>query len=185
MKKLMVAVLGCAMASGAMAESAGFQLSLTPDIAIQDRNTEITGLSIGIWNENPSPKFNWQIGFANGTTGDSVGVQFPAIYNYAESYTGLQLGIVNYSTEQFVGLQWGVVNVANELTGAQLGTVNVAQSVDSGFQMGVVNYAATADNLFQLGVINIIADNAWFSDFPDDLAQGMVIVNWSFGAKKK
>ena len=44
------------------------------------------------------------------------------------------------------------------------------------------NYVAnqTANGL-QIGFVNIIADNAWFKDFPNDLAKGMVFVNWSFG----
>lgn len=188
MKKLIIAVLVCAVAGGAMAESAGFQLSLTPDIAIKSRDTEINGVSIGVWNENPSPKFQWQFGFVNGATGDSVGVQWfiflPTIYNYAENYTGAQMGWVNYTKGNFKGLQWGWLgNYAGSLTGAQLGLVNIAQGVPAGFQWGLVNYAATADNLFQLGLVNIIADNAWFKDFPADLAQGFIIVNWSFGGE--
>ncbi len=185
-KKLMIAVLSCAVVSGMAARGAGFQASLTPDIAIQDRDTEINGVSIGVWNENPGSQ--WQLGFVNGATGDSAGLQsfvfLPTIYNYAENYTGVQLGIVNYASGEFIGLQWGFVDIANSLTGVQLGAVNLAQSVDGGFQCGVVNYAETAHNLFQLGLVNIIADNAWFSDFPNDLAQGMVIVNWSFGGEK-
>ena len=172
MKKLMVITLGCAVASGAFA--AGFQASLTPDIAIHDRDTEITGVSIGVWNENPAPKFNWQLGFVNGATGDSVGVQWfvflPTFYNYAENHTGLQWGLVNY--------------VSEEITGAQIGMVNIAKNVDGGFQWGLVNYAETAHNLFQLGLVNIIKENEWFTDFPSDLAKGMVLVNWSFGGSK-
>jgi len=188
MKKLMIITLGCAVASGAFA-TAGFQASLTPDIAIHDRDTEIQGASIGVWNENPSPKFNWQLGFVNGATGDSVGVQWfvflPTLYNYAENYTGAQMGWVNYTSGDFVGLQWGWIgNWAGSLTGAQLGTVNIAKEVDGGFQWGLVNYAGTAHNLFQLGLVNIIADNEWFKDFPSDLAKGMVLVNWSFGGSE-
>ena len=168
MKKLMIIALGCAVASGAFA--AGFQASLTPNIAIHDRDTEIAGASIGVWNENPSPKFNWQLGFVNGATGDSVGVQWfiflPTIYNYAENYTGAQVAFVNYTSEKFIGLQTGFVNIAGTFTGLQLGTVN---------------YAKSAHNGLQIGLVNIIADNAWFKDFPGDLAQGMVFVNWSFG----
>ncbi|MCK4565461.1 MAG: hypothetical protein KAU94_12400 [Verrucomicrobia bacterium] len=170
MKKFMIIALGCAVATGVLAESKGFQASLTPDIAVHDRDTEINGVSIGVWNENPSPKFNWQLGFVNGATGDSVGVQWfiflPTIYNYAENYTGAQLGFVNYTSDTFVGAQLGAVNIAGTMTG---------------FQWGVVNYAGTANNLFQLGLVNIIADNEWFSDFPSDFAKGMVLVNWSFG----
>lgn len=186
MKKIIIAVLAAATAFGAYAEKAGFQLSLVPDIAIQDRTTEINGVSIGVWNENPSPEFQWQFGFVNGTTGDSVGVQWfvflPTIYNYAENYTGLQMGFVNVATGSMTGLQWGWLgNYAGDLTGVQLGMVNIATAVDGGFQWGVVNYAETANNLFQLGLVNVIADNEWFSDFPSDLAQGFVIVNWTFG----
>ncbi len=172
MRKLMIVALGFALASSAIAKTAGFQASLTPDIAVQDRTTEINGFSIGVWNENPSPEFQWQLGFVNGTTGESVGVQWfvflPTLFNYAENHTGAQLGWVNYASESITGLQWGMVNITGQLTGLQL---------------GLVNYAKTAQNGLQIGLVNIIQDNEWFSDFPNDLAKGMVLVNWSFGSK--
>ena len=179
MKKLMIVVLGCAVASGVMA--AGFQASLTPDIAVQDRDTEINGVSIGVWNENPSPKFQWQFGFVNGTTGDSVGVQWfvflPTLYNYAENHTGLQWGWVNYASESLTGVQLGVVNVAGTVKGFQWSAVNVCQDL-TGLQLGVVNYAKHSTSGVQLGLVNIIPENQWFKD--GDLAQGMVLVNWGF-----
>jgi hypothetical protein len=168
MKKFAIIVLSCVAATGVMAETAGFQLSLIPDVAIQERDTTIKGVSIGVWNENPGSQ--WQIGFVNGMTGESYGVQGPffwTIFNYAEDFTGAQLGLVNY--------------VSKELTGAQLGAVNVVKAVDGGFQLGFVNYTETAKNLLQIGFVNIIEDNEWFSDFPSDLAKGFVIVNWTFG----
>ncbi|MEI6892178.1 MAG: hypothetical protein V5783_08415 [Pontiella sp.] len=184
MKKLVVVALSLTVASGAFA--AAFQASLTPDIALQDRETDIKGVSVGLWNENPSETFQWQFGFVNGSTGDSVGVQswfpfpLPTLFNYAENYTGVQLGIVNYASGDLVGLQWGVVNHAANLTGVQLGLVNCSEMA-TGFQWGFVNYTKSARNLFQLGLVNIIQDNEWFSDFPNDLAKGFVFVNWSFG----
>ncbi len=185
MKKLMIAILVAATAVGAYAEKAGFQLSLVPDTAIQDRDTTINGVSIGVWNENPGSQ--WQLGFVNGATGDSSGLQWfvflPTFYNYAENYTGAQVGLVNYASGEFTGLQWGAVNVANTMTGVQLGVVNWNQ-MSTGFQWGLVNYTASAQNLFQLGLVNIIEDNPWFSNFPGELAQGFVIVNWSFGGAK-
>ena len=185
MRKLIVIAVGCALVSGAFA-SKGFQASLTPDIAVHDRDTEINGASIGVWNENPSPKFQWQLGFVNGATGDSVGVQWfiflPTFYNYAENYTGAQLAFVNYTSGDFKGAQLAFVNVAGDLTGLQWGAVNYTKNTSSGVQLGVVNYTETVtDWAFQLGLVNIIADNEWFSDFPGDFAKGMVIVNWSFG----
>ncbi len=182
MKKWTVVALTFAMAGSVMAETAGFQLSLIPDIAIQSRDTTIKGVSLGVWNENPGSQ--WQAGFVNGATGDSAGLQWfiflPTIFNYAENYTGAQLGLVNYVSGDFVGLQWGAVNIANSLTGVQLGLANIGKSVDGGVQLAVVNYSEAANNLLQLGLVNIISDNQWFSDFPGDLAQGMVFVNWSF-----
>lgn len=169
MKNVMIVLFGCAMVTGAFA-SEGFQASLTPDIAIYDRTTEINGISIGVWNENPSSKFQWQFGFVNGATGDSVGIQWfvflPSLYNYAENYTGAQIGFVNCTFNRFAGVQWGLVNYAGSLTG---------------LQWGLVNYAKTAQNGLQIGLVNIIEDNKWFEDFPNDFSKGMVLVNWSFG----
>lgn len=183
MKKLIIMALTCAVASGVMA--AGFQASLTPNIAVHDRNTDINGVSIGVWNENPSSKFQWQFGFVNGATKDSVGVQWfvflPTIYNYAENYTGGQLAFVNYASGRFVGAQLGAVNIAmDECVGLQSGFFNYAKK-SYGVQLGTVNYAATVENwCFQLGLVNIIADNAWFKEFPGEFAKGFIIANWSF-----
>lgn len=198
MKKLFIVALAAATVSGAYAGgSAGFQLSLVPDVAIQDRDTDINGVSIGVWNENPSPNFNWQFGFVNGSTGDSVGVKWfiflPTIYNYAENYTGVSFGIVNYTSGDFVGWQNGFVNwTAGDFTGFQSGFVNGSAGAMTGFQWGFVNYCGDLTGLqlgfvnfaqrssqgIQIGVANIIPENEWFSD--GDLAPGMIIVNWGF-----
>jgi hypothetical protein len=186
MKKLFIAVIGCSLVSGAFA-SKGFQASLTPDIAVHDRGTDINGVSIGVWNENPSEKFQWQFGFVNGATGDSVGVQWfiflPTFYNYAENYTGAQLAIVNYTSGNFIGYQAATVNIiGGDFIGLQSGVVNYTKNTKAGVQLGLVNYTETVtDWCFQLGLVNIIADNEWFSDFPSDFAKGFVIANWSFG----
>jgi hypothetical protein len=49
---LTVTVLG--LSSVAVWADSPIQLSLTPDIAIESRSTEIDGLSLNIWGENPS-----------------------------------------------------------------------------------------------------------------------------------
>jgi hypothetical protein len=182
MKKAMVCLLIAITATGTVAaDSAGFQLSLVPDVAIQDRDTEINGVSIGVWNENPSPNFNWQFGFVNGATGDSVGVQWfiflPTFFNYAENYTGVQLSWVNYTSGSFVGFQGGAINIAGPFKGFQWGAVNVCQDL-SGLQLGIVNFAQRSTSGVQIGLANIIPGNKWFSD--GDLAQGMIFVNWGF-----
>lgn len=181
MKKFIIAFAACALVSGSFA-SKGFQASLVPDVAIHDRDTEIKGLSIGVWNENPGSE--WQIGFVNGTTGDSKGFQsfipflfFPAIYNYADDYTGVQLGIVNYAAGDFVGAQLSAVNIASNLKGLQFGAVNYCTDL-TGLQLGFVNWADHSTSGLQIGVANIIPQNKWFAD--GDFAQGMIIVNWGF-----
>jgi len=165
MKTLMTIALTCALTIGAIAEEA-FQLSLTPDIALQEKGTSIKGVSIGLWNENPGTQ--WQIGVVNGSTGDSSGLQWgaflPTIYNYAENFTGAQLGLVNYTSGNFKGLQWGAVNVAGTLKGLQLGFVNYAEASDAGVQIGFINLMKQTEK--------------WFTGLPEEVAPGMVFVNW-------
>ena len=122
MKKLMIIALGCTLASSAIADTQGFQASLTPDIAMYPRDTHLDGVALSIWGENP--QYGFGLGFINGSIGDSIG-----------------------------------------------------------FSLGLVNYAETVHNGLQLGLVNIMPENRWFEDFPNDLATGMVIVNWSFGVK--
>lgn len=162
MKKLVIAVLICLVASSAYAESKPFQLSLVPDVAIHSKDTHIKGVTLNIWGQNPQSAF--ALGFVNGSTGDSKGFSW-GLVNYAESYTGVEVGLVNYATGNFTGVQSGFFNYAVKLKGLQLGTIN---------------YAKTAESGVQFGLINIISQNQWFTGFPNELAKGMVFVNWRF-----
>ncbi len=134
------------------------QLSLTPDIALQSRDSVINGSSLNIWGENRQSAF--ALGFVNGSTGDSCGLSW-GIVNYAENYTGVELGFVNYASGDFKGLQLGAVNIATRA---------------SGLQRGCVNYTETLQGV-QIGFINIAENNLWFDDFPDRLATIFPIVN--------
>lgn len=162
MKKLVIAVLICLVASSAYAESKPFQLSLVPDVAIHSKDTHIKGVTLNIWGQNPQSAF--ALGFVNGSTGDSKGFSW-GLVNYAESYTGVEVGLVNYATGNFTGVQSGFFNYAVKLKGLQL---------------GAINYAKTAESGVQFGLINIISQNQWFTGFPNELAKGMVFVNWRF-----
>ncbi|HMP83199.1 MAG TPA: hypothetical protein PKA41_10910 [Verrucomicrobiota bacterium] len=154
-----------------------FQLSLTPDIAIHKRDTAIHGFSLGIWSENPQKSLT--LGIVNGSTGESVGFTWSFLANYAESYTGVAWSLVNYSKTSFVGWQGGAVNIAQgEFTGFQSGFVNYAEKA-KGLQWGAVNYAEDLHGV-QIGFINIAMNNPWFTEFPNKLATGFPIVNWSF-----
>lgn len=181
-KELALAVFVIGAASLEAQESHGFQASLTPDIAIYPSTTEIRGLLLNIWGENPQQGLD--IGIVNGSTGDSRGFTW-SFYNYADSYTGVAWGLVNYSKTSFVGWQGGIfflpcfVNVSKDnFVGFQEGIVNYAEEFQ-GLQLGLVNYAKYLDGV-QIGLVNIAINNGWFDDFPDKLATGFPIVNWSF-----
>ena len=164
MKKLLVISALVISAAGLRAEeSHGFQASLTPDIAIYSKTTEIRGLSLNIWGENP--QYGAALGFVNGSTGDSSGFSWAFFYNYADTYTGVEWSLVNYSKTSF--------------TGCQAGMVNYSEGKFNGLQMGLVNYAENLHGV-QIGLANIAMNNPWFNDFPDKLATGFPFVNWSF-----
>jgi len=39
---------------------------------------------------------------------------------------------------------------------------------------------ATAETGVQIGLVNLIPQNKWFTELPDELAPGMVLINWRF-----
>jgi len=161
-----------------MAGTHPIQLSLTPDIAIVDRAETIKGLTLSIWGENPQRALS--LGIANGSTGQSAGVSLGFILNYADDYKGIQWAPVNYTKGDFLGWQAGFVNYTDGvMKGFQSGWVNYAGSL-TGLQLGFVNYAKTAETGVQIGLVNLIPSNAWFSELPDELAPGMLFVNWRF-----
>lgn len=154
-----------------------FQASLTPDIAIHPKTTTIRFVSLDIWGENPQHGFN--LGFVNGSTGESSGFSWAFIANYADSYTGVAWGIVNIRHKKFVGWQGSCVNYSQGyFKGFQSALVNISQEAH-GLQWGVVNYTESLRGV-QVGLVNIIKDNPWFNEFPHKLALGFPIVNWSF-----
>jgi hypothetical protein len=162
MKKLFIL---CALVVSAVAVKADepfFQASLTPDIAIYDKGTRISGICLSIWGENPQSAF--ALGFVNGSSGDSKGFSW-GLVNYADNYTGVHWSIVNVAKGTFIGWQSGAVNYAKEFHGLQLGFVNVSENLRNGVQIGFANIAL---------------NNPWFTDFPDKLATGFPFVNWSF-----
>ena len=203
---LLVVCLGMFMAVGQAIASEPIQLSLTPDIAIHDKTTRITGLSLSIWGENPQSSL--ALGIVNGFSGTSKGLSL-GFFNYSDNYMGAQLGLVNYTEGSLLGgqlafanyvegsvkgLQWGLFNYAGNLTGGQLawgnwvqgsviglqvGFGNYAEQL-TGLQLGFVNYADSVQAGVQIGILNIIPQNQWFSGFPDELAKGMILVNWRF-----
>lgn len=178
MKRVLTVLVGMMVVSGAIAGSKPLQLSLTPEIALFDRNEEIEGLCLSIWGENPQSAL--ALGVVNGSTGRSAGLSFALLFNYADDYKGIQLAPVNYTKGDFLGWQGGLINYTEGLMkGVQTGVVNYAGRL-TGLQLGLVNYAETAETGVQIGLINFIPQNQWFTSFPNELAPGMVFVNWRF-----
>lgn len=177
MKRLIAVTTGLMGVCAAMA-SQPIQLSLTPEIAIFDRSERIEGLALSIWGENPQTAL--ALGFVNGSTGQSAGLSWSFILNYADTYTGVQWAAVNYTEVDFLGWQAAFVNyTGGTMKGLQSGFVNCAGKL-TGLQFGFVNYAETAETGAQIGLVNLIPSNAWFSELPDELAPGMIFVNWRF-----
>lgn len=177
MKKSLAIIVGIISVGSAMA-SQPLQLSLTPDIALFDRKERIEGLCLSIWGENPQSAL--ALGIVNGSTGQSAGLSWALLLNYADNYTGIQWAPVNYTKGDFLGWQGGFVNATEgQMKGLQSGAINYAGRL-TGLQLGLLNYAETAANGVQIGLINLIPSNAWFSNLPDELAPGMILVNWRF-----
>jgi hypothetical protein len=177
MKKLLLLTSFVAGLAVAHADEAAFQASLTPDLAVHPSSTIINGLALDLWGENPQHSLD--LGFVNGSTGASSGLSWAFFVNYADSYTGVQWSMVNFTTEESLGWQGGVVNCSlGSYTGLQTGFVNYSKQF-TGLQFGAINYAEQLKGL-QIGFLNIAMNNSWFEEFPSKLATGFPIVNWSF-----
>lgn len=178
MKKVLVCLVGIMMASGVMAGSKPIQISLTPELSLFGRNETIEGLTLSVWGENPQTAL--ALGIVNGSTGQSAGLSWAFILNYADNYKGIQWAPINYTKGDFLGWQGGFVNYTEgSMKGLQTGAVNYAGKL-TGLQFGFLNYAATAETGVQIGLVNLIPENEWFTGLPDELAPGMILVNWRF-----
>ena len=165
MKKILLVLAGCLLASGAFAQPSAFQMSLIPEIALHSPATRIKGVTLSLWGENPQTAI--ALGVVNGSSGNSSGVSLGFLANYAENYEGAHLAwVANYTAQQFTGLQMAAFNYAQRLQGLQL---------------GFVNFADVAERGLQIGFVNIINNNQlWFEAFPDEIAPVMPLVNWRF-----
>jgi len=171
----------------------GFRLSLLYgdcrnftglDIGIAQRTAGgFTGLAVGGVNIAGGQFYGGQVGLVNWNPCSSmkwgkrsIGAQV-GLFNGAESFCGLQDGLVNFSKKSFVGWQSGFLNFADDVSGLQsgfclVGAVNVAHGGVYGVQIGLVNYARKIESGVQVGIVNIIAENGWAPVLP--------IVNGSF-----
>jgi hypothetical protein len=171
MKKMITAAVLFITVAGASAQTKPFNLSLTPDIAVYDQTTEIRGITLSIWGENP--QHSLAIGLVNGATGDSTGLSLGLI-NQADNYKGVQWGAVNYASGNLTGWQGG------PLFGFPISAFNYTTGDLTGLQSGLVNYAGGSGPGVQVGLVNLMPMNEMFSNLPRELAPAMVFVNWRF-----
>ncbi|AGP37883.1 LA_2272 family surface repeat-containing protein [Sorangium cellulosum] len=93
---------------------------------------------------------------ANLALGPARGAQLAAGLNLARSLSGAQVGSINVAAGPVSGAQGGVLNVAaGAVDGAQLGAINVAAGALADLQIGVANAAVSDATGVQLGAINL------------------------------
>ncbi len=178
MKRIHAILAGVLVAGVSLAGTKPIQVSLTPDVSLYGPDENIEGLCLSLWGENPQRAL--ALGIVNGSTGRSAGLSWAFLLNYADNYTGVQWAPVNFTKGDFLGWQAGTLNyTAGLMKGLQSGVVNYAGRL-TGLQFGFLNYAETADTGIQIGLINLLPANTWFSELPNELAPGMVFVNWRF-----
>ena len=159
--------------------SAASPLALTifPPIQFPPEDFNVTGLRFGLVGKHRDV-YGFDIGLANVTTGDFVGVGLAAgmNLNYGDvSAIGLQLGgatninygkvsvygaqvalFANYNTAEssIIRLQLALANMSDHSTiyGLQAGVYNKAREV-YGFQIGLVNFAERLHGI-QIGLLN-------------------------------
>jgi len=154
-----------------------------------------SGMSLGFVNYADCYK-GMHFALGNYTSNNFFGLQLGAV-NYAGYLRGMQFGFINYAdSAQTSVFQLGFLNYFGNMRGLQLGFINYAETTKSfgfqlglvnytgnmnGVQLGLINYAVDAQSGVQIGILNVIAQNSkWFGNFPDEVAPGMLLVNWRF-----
>lgn len=80
-----------------------------------------------------------------------AGLRWNILYGVNENVSGLDLGIVNIATGNFKGLQFGGYNSAQKASGAQVGLLNTSQE-GRGLQVGIFNHSEAMNGL-QIGLL--------------------------------
>lgn len=113
----------------------------------------------GVTNINKSNVHGAQFaGIANITKGEVIGAQSAGVVNFVDGFTGAQFaGIGNYSYKSSIGGQFagvfnksegtfvgaqvaGIMNVADHIDGAQIGLINISESIE-GIPVGFFSYS--------------------------------------------
>jgi hypothetical protein len=177
MKNLLIGLMALSLCASALAQKKTLNLSLVPDFALESSDERIIGLTLSVWGENPQEAL--ALGLVNGSKADSSGINF-GLFNYGDDFDGIQWGALNSVSGDMNGWQHGLGNHAGgQLWGLQTGVINFTGTL-RGLQLGLINHAHKGEAGGQIGLLNFIADNAWFSELPSEVAPAMLFVNWRF-----
>jgi hypothetical protein len=91
--------------------------------------------------------------------------------------TSIALGIVNGTSGDSKGVSIGFANYGQSYTGLQFGFANADDDL-KGLQFGVICSTKRTNSGIQIGLLNFIKESKWFSNFPNELAPFMILVNW-------
>lgn len=85
---------------------------------------------------------------------DVLGFRWNILLGVNRNVTGLDMGVVNIVSKSMMGLQYGTINFAGTCNGMQVGVLNKADFSDAIMQAGLINSAGGATG-FQVGLINV------------------------------
>lgn len=132
----------------------GIQLSGCLNLTSGNSNGVVLSSSLNIVGGNSVGTF--LTGGINATGGNAKGVYLAGGVNYAGSLTGTQMATVNVVSHDLTGAQIGVVNIANDVRGSQLGVVNVCDSISNGIPIGIVSFVRNGYFAFELGTSELL-----------------------------
>ncbi len=151
---LVAAFPACAFQTGALKLSLWDNLAITAPAHSQD----ISGLDFGIGsNTSAVTGLQWDLVWAQ-TQYELKGASIAFIVSMANQVKGVQTAAFVKAAD-VTGAQLGVVNLGLTINGVQLGFVNQTDYLH-GLQFGFVNYAREIEKGLQIGILNI-AENGW------------------------
>ena len=157
-----------------------------PKLQIHSEESDINGLRLGLFYAEHENVRGVDLSiFASKIRGDFTGLQLGAWYNVVEErakgfqigganingdMSGAQIGFVNIN-DTSKGLQLGGVNKGGETRGVQIGLVNYSEK-HSGLMVGLYNHAKVMNGV-QIGLANYIGNNETLKVMP--------LMNFHFG----
>ena len=109
---------------------------------------EQSALTIGLVNGARNDSQGLMLGYILNYADNYKGLQWGFVNYNTGDFLGWQSGFVNYTAGRFKGLQSGFINVTDTFSGLQLGVINMADEVESGVQIGLINVISENQDFF-------------------------------------